>query len=183
MAGTYKFPRPSNTTDPPYTVLDSTVELTGPAYRADSNAYKLALAVLFVHAVLAMVHMAYVIKTGVFCNTWDSMTNLIVLAARSNRIIKRPVNNNRAHVNSSDAADDASNTAALFRNAGSGVERYRTMKTEVRIRAHHGTNYSVAAGPVGRGTDQQQVRILFGKDDDTLVRAGFGKLEIGKTYR
>ena len=185
MAGTYKFPRPTNTTDPPYMVLDWTVQVTGLAYRADSNAYKFALAVLFGHAALAIAHMVYVMKQGVFCNTWDSITNLIVLAARSSCIIQRSSDNNRGQVNSSRTVDDTSETAALFKNVGSGIECYRTMKTEVRLRTHHGTNYPAATvdapGSVASGTDQQ-VRMLFGRDENTLVQAGFRELVIEKAY-
>lgn len=68
MAGTYKFPHP---TAGHFTELDFSVELTGLAYRADSNAYVLALVVLFLHAAfaLALAHIAYVRWNRVFCNT------------------------------------------------------------------------------------------------------------------
>ncbi|KAK3179422.1 hypothetical protein OEA41_005544 [Lepraria neglecta] len=124
-----------------------------------------------------------IIKKGEFCTTWDSITNLIVLAARSSYIVERSSDNNRGQVNSSDTAGDVSDTATLFRNAGSGIKRYRTMKTEVRIRTHDGTNYptatTAAAGNVASGMDSQ-VRIFFGRDKDTLEQAEFRELEIGK---
>ena len=183
MAGKYKFPRPSS--PGPFTQLDWTVEVSGLAYRVDSNAYKLALAVLFTHAALALAHFAYVVYTrilgdarhsflGSVCDTWDSFLGFVVLAARSG------VEGNAGVVNGAGGPRD---TATLFKNAGAGIERYRTMETEVRIRSKqtHGTNNpTVQAG--GTGASGQQVEILFGGDENTLARAGFRRLEIGKAY-
>lgn len=183
MAGKYKFPRPSS--PGPFTELDWTVEVSGLAYRVDSNAYKLALAVLFTHAALALAHFAYVVCNHVFghtrdsflgsvCDTWDSFLGFVVLAARSG------AGSNASVANSAGGRRD---TATLFKNAGAGIERYRTMETEVRIRSKqtHGTNNPVVqAGATG--ASGQQVEILFGRDENTLARAGFRTLEVGKAY-
>lgn len=167
MAGTYKFPRPATGS---YTVLDWSVQVSGLAYHAESNAYTLALVVLFLHAALALAHIAYVLRTRVFCSTWESFTSLVVLAAKSA--------NKRAE---SGEEADMSDTSSLFRNAGSGIERYRTMKTEVRIRTKQrpGTNNPASGAASGTG---QQVKLLFGPDEGRLAQAGFEKLEIGKVY-
>lgn len=156
MAGTYKFPRPATGS---YTVLDWSVQVSGLAYHAESNVHTLALVVLFLHAALALAHIAYVLRTLVFCSTWESFTSLVVLAAKS----------------------DISDTSFLFRNAGSGIERYRTMKTELRIRTkqYPGTNNPASRAAGGTG---QQVKLLFGPDEGRLAQAGFEKLEIGKVY-
>lgn len=121
------------------------------------------------HAALVLAHTAYVLYTRVFCSTWDSFTSLVVLANKS--AIKR--------TESGEA--DISDTASLLRNAGSGIERYRTIKTEVRIRTKKvpGTN-SPASGAASR--TGQQVELLFGQDEGTLAQAGFKKLEIGKAF-
>lgn len=166
MAGTYKFPRPATGS---YTVLDWSVQVSGLAY-PESNAYTLALVVLLLHAALALAHIAYVLRTRVFCSTWESFTSLVVLAAKSA--------NKRAE---SGEEADMSDTYSLFRNAGSGIERYRTMKTEVRIRTKQrpGTNNPASVAASGTG---QQVELLFDPDDGRLAQAGFEKLEIGKVY-
>lgn len=155
MAGTYKFPRPATGS---YTVLDWSVQVSGLAYHAGSNAYTLALVVLFLHAALALAHIAYVLRTRVFCSTWESFTSLVVLAAKSGM-----------------------SDTSLFKNAGSGIKRCRTMKTEVRIRTkqHPGANNPASGAASGTG---QQVKLLFGPDEGRLAQAGFEKLEIGKVY-
>ena len=183
MTGKYKFPRPS--TPGPLTELDWTVEVSGLAFRADSNAYKLALVVLFIHAALAITHTAYVICFRVFrgtddsfrgfvCNTWDSILGFVVLAARSGAEENAGVTN---------GTGTAVSTAALFQNTGAGIERYRTMKTQVCIRTKpsRGTSHSAVRAGSTRGNGQQ-VEILFGRDENTLARSGYSKVEIGKAY-
>lgn len=74
-----------------------------------------------------------------------------------------------------DATNGLSDTVSLFKNAGSGIEKYRTMKTEVRIRARdvHGSAAEVGATSGAR----QQVEILFGCDEGKLAQAGCKMLE------
>lgn len=183
MAGKYNFPRPSS--PGPFTALDWTVEVSGLAYRVDSNAYKLALAVLFTHAALALAHFAYVVYTrvlggtrdsflGSVCDTWGSFLGFVVLAARSGV---------EGNVGVANGAGGPRDPAILFKNAGAGIERYRTMETEVRIRSKQtrGTNNPTVQGGVTGGSGQQ-VEILFGRDGNSLARAGFKRLEIGKAY-
>ena len=141
--------------------------------------------VLFIHAALALAHTAYVIYYRVFrnpddsfhgfiCDAWDSILGFVVLAARSGAEENAGVAN---------GAGRASSTAALFKNAGAGFKRYRTMKTEVRIRTKqsHGTSNSTVQ-PGATGGSGQQVEIIFGRDENTLARAGFRKVEIGRAY-
>lgn len=167
MAGTYKFPRPVTGA---YTVIDWSVQVSGLAYHAESNADTLALVVLFVHAVLALAHIVYVLCNRVFCSTWESFTSLVVLAAKSA--------NKRAE---SGEEADMNNTSSLFRNAGSGIGRYRTMKTEVRIRTKKRPITNNPASGASNGTGQQ-VKLLFGPDEGKLAQAGFERLEVGNVY-
>lgn len=112
LAGTYAFPRPTDTV----TQLHWSVVVGGYAYKADSLAYYLALTVLFLHAAIALAHVGYVLWTRVCCDAWDSFIGLIVLTARSG--MNRP----------SGAVD-------FFKNASVGIKRYQTMSTPVRLRA------------------------------------------------
>ena len=186
MAGTYKFPRPS--TPGPFTELDWNTEVSGLAYRVDSNAYKLALVVLFMHAALALSHILYVVYVifnrllgrprdsilGSVCDTWDSVLTFVILAARSGA---------EGNASARNGARGAGDTVSLFKNAGAGIKRYRTMKTGVRIRTKQtqGTDNSpTKAGSTG--INGQQLEILFERDENTLARAGLKTLEIGKAY-
>ena len=146
LASTYAFPSPAGAVTP----LRWSVVIGGYAYRADSLAYYLALTVLFLHATLAVGHMAYVLWSRVCCDGWDSFVDLIVLAAKS---------------------DMPRASGALFKNASAGVERYRTMSTQVRLRV------SPASGSGGAG--QEDVKILFG---DRTLAAGYQELKIDETY-
>lgn len=148
LAGTYTFPPPVGTA----TQLHWSVVVGGYAYRADSLAYYLALTVLFLHATLALGHATYVLWYRICCDGWDSFIGLIVLAAKS-------------------GMPAASAAVDVFENASAGIERYRTMSTQVRIRALHASG----ATPVS----QDDVKILFGDEE---LAAGYKELEIGKTY-
>ena len=98
--------------------------------------------VLFVHAALALSHTAYVLKTRVFCDGWDSFVNIIVLAATS--VL---------------AVGDAS----FFKNTGDGIDRSRTMSTSVRMRAS-------SPPPPPYSSRGECVRILFGNEEPDAVR-------------
>lgn len=148
LAGTYKFPPPAGVS----TVLKWSVVVAGYAYRADSAAYYLALTVLFLHAFLALCHTGYMLRTRVYCDEFDSFIDLIVLAAKSGMPMQ------------SGAVD-------VFENASSGIERYRTMNTKVRVRAT-----ATSAGNTGSHED---VKILFG--DEKLV-AEYQTLKSGEVY-
>lgn len=148
LAGTYAFPPPVGTATP----LHWSVVVGGYAYRADSLAYYLALTVLFLHAALALGHVAYVLWTRVCCDAWDSFIGLIVLASKS-------------------SVPGASGAVDVFENASAGIERYRTMSTQVRIRVSPTSGATAAS--------EEDVKILFG--DETLA-AGHRTLGIDKPY-
>lgn len=150
LAGTYAFPPPAG----PSTPLRWTVVVAGYAYRADSLAYYLALTVLFLHAALALGHIAYVLRTRVCCDAWDSFVGLVVLAAKS----------------SVPAA--SSGAANVFKNTSAGIERYRTMGTHVRIRA-------LSSTPTVGAAAQEEIEIIFG---DKRLEAGYRTVEIDKSY-
>ncbi|KAL8922159.1 MAG: hypothetical protein Q9208_005354 [Pyrenodesmia sp. 3 TL-2023] len=178
MAGTYTF---NNRAAGPSTKVNFTVTVSGLAYLADSNSYILALLVLLIHAAFALAHIAYVVRHRVFCTTWDSSLGFVVLAAKSGA--KRAKDRLSNAANRPNSANSVSDTASLFRNAGSGIERYQSMKTEVRIRATDtlGTHWSTVGGGLKSGAGQQ-VEILFGGDEGKLAQAGYKKLKIGKVY-
>ncbi|CAF9930488.1 MAG: hypothetical protein ALECFALPRED_004612 [Alectoria fallacina] len=148
LAGTYVFPPSVGTATP----LHWSVVVGGYAYRADSLAYYLALTVLFVHAALALGHVVYGLRTRVCCDAWDSLVGLMVLAANSGMA-------------------GASGIADVFENASAGIERYRTMDTQVRVRALP-TSGASAAG-------QEDVKNPFG---DKTLAAEYRALEVDKTY-
>lgn len=142
LAGMYAFPSPEGTA----TQLHWSVVVGGYAYRADSLAYYLALTVLFLHAALALSHVSYILWRRVCCDAWDSFIGLLVLAAKSGAV-------------------------DMFENASAGIERYRTMSTQVRIRASPTSGAGAA--------NQEDVKILFG---DQTLPAGYQTLEIDQTY-
>ncbi|KAL8629490.1 hypothetical protein Q9189_004784 [Teloschistes chrysophthalmus] len=179
VGGRHKFPRP----DGPATELQLSMTIGGYAYRADSKAYWLALTVLFLHAALALAHLGYVILTRVFCNAWDSITSFVVLAALSgtesppSAIIKL-----EGHSNSG-VGSFARTASHVFEHASSGISRYRTMNTLVKIRtrkkkiqpgcAAPTTATTTAAGVAHTTTTMptehslgEEVEMLFGGQDD-----------------
>ena len=184
MRGTHSFPRPEG----PATELKWSVTVTGYAYQANNRAYRLALAVLFLHAVLAIAHIVYVVCTRVFCDAWDSITELIVLAAMSTEDACTAIRKNEDRPSS----DSGSGTwkPHVFDNASSGITRYKTMNAEVRIRAKDVGTLDAAAAPRADTDDHgataetdQQVMMLFGHEDtDSLEETGYRELEIGKAY-
>ena len=148
LAGTYAFPHPGSTA----TQLHWSVVVGGYAYRADSLAYYLALTVLFLHAALALGHVAYILWRRVCCDAWDSFVGLIVLAAKS-------------------GMPGASGAVGVFENASAGIERYRTMSTPACVRVVPTSGVNAAS--------HEDVKILFG---NTALAAGYQMLEIDKTY-
>ncbi|CAD6593282.1 MAG: hypothetical protein ASARMPREDX12_007012 [Alectoria sarmentosa] len=148
LAGTYVFPPSVGTATP----LHWSVVIGDYAYRADSLAYYLALTVLFAHAALAPGHVIYVLRICVCCDAWDSLISLIVLAANSGMA-------------------GPSGVAHVFENASAGIERYRTMDRQVRVRAL----LTSGANAVG----QTDVKILFG---EKTLAAEYRALEVDKTY-
>ena len=145
LAGTYSFPVPSGAA----TQLQWSVAVSGYAYKADSLAYYLALTVLFVHAALALSFVVYKLWTHIFNKAWDSFIELFLLAATS----------------------CSSGPADIFENTSSGIERYRTMKTAVRIRALSASGATPAT--------QNDIKIFFGKEKPGV---DYRKLEIDKAY-
>ena len=148
LAGTYKFPPPAGVS----TLLKWSVVVKGYAYRADSVAYYLALTVLFLHATLALCHTVYMLRKRVYCDEFDSFVGLIVLAAKSGMPMQ------------SGAVD-------VFENASSGIGRYRTMNTKVRVRAK--------ATSVSNSGSHEDVKMLFG--DEKLV-TGYQTLKSDEVY-
>lgn len=149
ISGTRAFPPPAGRA----TVMKFSVVVGGYAYRADSLAYYLALTVLFLHAALALCHVAYLLWTRICCDAWDSIIGLIVLAATSGVPTTSP-----------SAVD-------IFKNAATGIERYRTMKTKLHVKRSSTSAPGVAA--------QTDVNMFFG---DEKLAAGHQKLEIDKSY-
>ncbi|MDI1491386.1 MAG: hypothetical protein OHK93_002595 [Ramalina farinacea] len=148
LAGTYQFPAP----DPgPATQLHWSVVISGYAYRADSAAYYLALSVLFLHAAMALCHVFYMVWKKICCSAWGSLTGLVVLAARSG---------------TPQVANDATGS---LENTSSGIERYRTMGTKVRIR-----NQPAPISPTTDQTLQGNIRMLFGEE---IQAAGYEDLQ------
>ena len=145
LAGTYSFPVPSGAA----TKLQWSVTVSGYAYKADSVAYYLALTVLFVHAALALSFVVYKLWTHILYDVWESFIELFLLAATSG----------------------SSGPADVFKNTSSGIGRYRTMKTAVRVRALS----ALSAAP----TSQNDIKILFGKEKP---RVSYQELEIEKAY-
>ena len=87
IAGSYMLP-PDDIADESATdrvKMYWSVAVTGLGYRANSLAYYLALAVLFVHVVLAFGHIIWVCRTckRETSTAWSSLTELITLALRS----------------------------------------------------------------------------------------------------
>ena len=177
LAGTYKASKPSSGPSIP---IEFSVQLTGLAFRADSNSYKVALAVLFLHAACALAHITYVLKNRVFCGTWDSFLGLLILAARSNNkyLDGLETSSNASNHNQKDDED-----TDMFPNTGSGITRYRTMQTGVRIRAREVCDTKAPKAEADSPeAGSEQVEILFGMDEPKLTSAGYKKLEEGKTY-
>lgn len=59
------------------------VTVTGFAYKADSNSYYLAIAVLLFYAVAAIAHTVYRLYTGVSSDAWDSFEEILALGYNS----------------------------------------------------------------------------------------------------
>ncbi|KAL9578560.1 MAG: hypothetical protein Q9203_007050 [Teloschistes exilis] len=183
IGGRHKFPRP----DGPATELQLSITIGGYAYRADSKAYWLALTVLFLHAALALAHLGYVILTRVFCNAWDSITSFIVLAALSGTESAAPSSMIKVEGSSSFVRA----ASHVFEHASSGISRYRTMNTLVKIRTRKKKIQPGCAAPTTATTTTmptvhylgEEVEMLFGDQDDiTLEGEGYQKVEINKTY-
>ncbi|KAI4109389.1 MAG: hypothetical protein L6R37_000546 [Teloschistes peruensis] len=182
IGGRHKFPRP----DGPATELQLSMTIGGYAYRADSKAYWLALTVLFLHAALALAHLGYVILTRVFCNAWDSITSFIVLAALSGT-----ESDPSAMIKVEGNLSFARTASHVFEHASSGISRYRTMNTVVKIRTRKKKTQPGCAAPTTATTTTmptvhnlgEEVEMLFGDQDDiTLEGEGYQKVEINKTY-
>lgn len=101
----------------------------------------------------------------------------MVLAARSG---DKRTRSEETEADESDATIGISDAASLFKNAGLGIENYRTMKTGVRIRAREVHGSAAEAGATSGA--RQQVEILFGRGEGKLAQAGYQRLEIGKDY-
>ena len=69
--------------DPDFTELHWAITVSGYAFKADQNAHYLALAVLFVHLLVALAHIAYVIITRTAPVAWGTSEELLVLAQSS----------------------------------------------------------------------------------------------------
>ena len=188
MRGSYSFPRPEG----PATKIKLSVTVEGYAYRADSKAYRLALAVLLLHAILAIGHIVYVVRTRVSCGAWRSMINYVVIAATSSVGIESSTDEKE---NSNDFDGHETSTKGFpeeFQNASSGISRFRTMKTEVRLRAKETTSQPESASQCNRNANadteaidgsNHQVKMLFGRADEQLLeKEGYSQIAVGKVY-
>ena len=95
----------------PHTALR--VEITIPkafCLKATSSTDYLAITIILVHVLLALLHSAYCVSSGVSSSAWDSMSELLTLAQNS-----RPANQ-------------------LFRNTSAGIQMGKTYRHKARIR-------------------------------------------------
>lgn len=86
------------------------VTVTGYAYRADGIAYYLAVAVLLIHATMALIHIAHGLHKGTMLDAWSSFEELMALSHNS-------IPNHEA-----------------MKNTSSGIGSGATLKKKVRIR-------------------------------------------------
>ncbi|KAL9043779.1 MAG: hypothetical protein Q9214_003045 [Letrouitia sp. 1 TL-2023] len=188
MKGSYSFPQPEGLA----TELKWSVSVSGYAYHADSNASRLALAVLFLHAALVIGHIIYIIRTRLSRQAWDSMISYVVLAAVSSIGMISNTGDKDEDSLENDDNSDTRDSSSVFKNASSGISRFRTMSTEVRVRAkttnvHHVTSsQSASAADVStsvEGGRSDQVKMIFGRTDENLLeKEGYRQIEIGKVY-
>ena len=74
---------PPDPMDGPTTSLDWTVFIDGYSYSADSNAYYLALTVVFLYMALALTHILYTLCKRWFSDCWDEMPEMLALSHNS----------------------------------------------------------------------------------------------------
>lgn len=86
------------------------VAVTGLGFKANSLAYYLAMALLFIYAVLVFGHIIWVFKTNELSTAWSSLTDLIALALKSTP------------------------PQSVLDNASAGIERFKTFQEALRIR-------------------------------------------------
>lgn len=170
LSGVYEFTPPPGSG--PATKLNWSVTVSGYAYRADSAAYYLALTVLFVHALFALAHMVYLLRSCItrnawICEAWDSYLGLYTLA-----------------IVSAGSWTAAAGVQRIFHNAGVGIDHYRTYKTRACVRVTSAANATNPTGPSSTAAGQSggtgnDVALLFG--DDSL-RARLPELKVDEVY-
>ena len=193
LKGSFKYPLPSGNS----LKFDLSVTVSGYAYFASTNAYRLALSVLFLHAALVLAHLVYVVRARKSSTTWQSLTNLLVLAA---------VSGTSQDSTSAVASTNPANTAtmlrledrrSIFRNGSSGITRYRTMSTAVKIRtrrfgppkneadAPSTSSASSVPNPLdGDGDGDRSIEMIFGHaKEHNLEGEGYKKVAAEKKYR
>ncbi|KAJ5655060.1 hypothetical protein N7490_002063 [Penicillium lividum] len=74
---------PPSASDSQSTPLRWDVAITGLAYNGNSASYYLALTVLYIHALLAILHTAYSLWNRMSFSAWESLTDLLVLCLTS----------------------------------------------------------------------------------------------------
>ncbi|KAF4627139.1 hypothetical protein G7Y89_g11023 [Cudoniella acicularis] len=113
LAGTYVLPLAYdwNGSVSDKTEMQWSTTVTGLGYRANSLAYYLALAVLFTHTIIALIHTIWVFRTGETSTAWRSLTELVVLALRSMLL-----------------------SGETLENASVGIEKYTTLREAVHLR-------------------------------------------------
>lgn len=142
----------------PATKIHMLINVTGYVFHADSVAAYLALTVLFAHMALATMYIVYLLYTRVCYSTYSSFVDLFALAV--------------AGSSESDATGTPAAGTEVFQNASSGIKKYRTMRTPVRVRARTTLNGS-------KVLHRNDVRLFFGNEEQT---EGYERLEIGKVY-
>lgn len=115
------------------------IYVTGQGYKLNSTSYRLATAVLLTHALIALVHIIWIIwrytwHTGETCRSWGSLSDLLALAFQS-----------------------TPPTSAL-ENTSAGISRYRTFKERVRVRERVGV--TATAGSSGGSSQNSMSQII-----------------------
>lgn len=87
------------------------ITVTGLGYRAEGVSYYLALALLFTHSAIAIVHIIWVLYTRNTSTAWSSLQDLVALVSKSTP------------------------PDSVLDGTSAGIESYETFKHPVRIRA------------------------------------------------
>ena len=111
LNGRTSFPPPWTNDTTNLTRLEWHAFISGYAYKADSLAYYLALALLLTHSLIAATHTVYRCSTAISSEAWTSLGELLVIAQQST-----PAKNG-------------------FADTSAGIQRGKTYQQSLRIRA------------------------------------------------
>ncbi|KAH8594151.1 hypothetical protein B0O99DRAFT_688174 [Bisporella sp. PMI_857] len=114
--------------------------VTGMGYWAESDSYYFALALLFAHVIIAVVHIGWVIYTRETSTTWSSLSDLITLTIKSTP------------------------PAVALKNTSAGIGGYKAFKEPVRIRATSRVITAGVSSPENAVQSSGEVEIVFQPD-------------------